>query len=443
MKPVPFTREIDVDDNDQRQGWQDDNTNQQGRFPEGDIRCFGETCVPSRDRIEKAMAPLLVLIAIVVSSVNASGGRPISIPLVPHHVQRRRLQLLGVSDIGDGNRGRRRRRDLRYLHEESDDVSDPDLNFHDGEVTEKVLNISETNHMQIASLFQGYGTHYADLWCGKPTPQRQTVIVDTGSGVTAFPCVGCDPDACGVPKYHLDPLFDPALSTSYHKLGCSECQRGSCDSNSECHIGMSYQEGSSWYAFEVTDSCYVGGLHDVALSGDAGRDDLDPFHAPAFSFPLTFGCQTKLTGLFKTQLADGIMGMDHAEAAFWYQASNKLGLPRKFSLCFSRSPTASRQGTNAGAMTIGGTDSRLHGSEMVYSSVSAGGGFYDVTIRQVYMRQGGGESAAYDAEAKIVPLLSSPTSGIVDSGTTELRIVNHISIARTLSPFTSLRSHLQ
>ena len=34
---------------------------------------------------------------------------------------------------------------------------------------------------QISSLYQGYGTHYVDLWCGTPA-QRQTVIVDTGSG---------------------------------------------------------------------------------------------------------------------------------------------------------------------------------------------------------------------------------------------------------------------
>lgn len=33
-----------------------------------------------------------------------------------------------------------------------------------------------------AQLYQGYGTHYVDLWCGTP-PQRQTVIVDTGSGM--------------------------------------------------------------------------------------------------------------------------------------------------------------------------------------------------------------------------------------------------------------------
>jgi hypothetical protein len=68
---------------------------------------------------------------------------------------------------------------------------------------------------------------------------------------------------------------------------------------------------------------------------------------------------------------------------------------------------------------MGGTDPRLHGTDMVYSSVGEGSGFYDVTVRQIYLRQGGGESAAYDAQAKVVPLLSSETSGIVDSGTTD------------------------
>jgi len=36
-------------------------------------------------------------------------------------------------------------------------------------------------------LFQGMGTHYADVWVGTP-PQRQSVIIDTGSSSTAFPC---------------------------------------------------------------------------------------------------------------------------------------------------------------------------------------------------------------------------------------------------------------
>ena len=34
------------------------------------------------------------------------------------------------------------------------------------------------------------GVHYAYIWVGTPA-QRVTVIVDTGSHHTAFPCVGC------------------------------------------------------------------------------------------------------------------------------------------------------------------------------------------------------------------------------------------------------------
>jgi hypothetical protein len=39
-------------------------------------------------------------------------------------------------------------------------------------------------------LSQGYGTHYVHLWVGSPTPQRQSVIVDTGSHFTGFPVKG-------------------------------------------------------------------------------------------------------------------------------------------------------------------------------------------------------------------------------------------------------------
>jgi len=82
---------------------------------------------------------------------------------------------------------------------------------------------------------------------------------------------------------------------------------------------MSYQEGSSWTAFEARDNCYVGGPHGMPLDlpGDANGGaapkndvdkngestaDLDPMLASTHAFPLVFGCQTKLTGLFKTQV---------------------------------------------------------------------------------------------------------------------------------------------
>lgn len=39
-------------------------------------------------------------------------------------------------------------------------------------------------------LHAGYGTHYSYFYVGTP-PQRVSVIVDTGSHWTAFPCDGC------------------------------------------------------------------------------------------------------------------------------------------------------------------------------------------------------------------------------------------------------------
>jgi hypothetical protein len=46
----------------------------------------------------------------------------------------------------------------------------------------------QLSQYQAVPLSQGYGTHFASVWVGSPTPQRKTVIVDTGSHYTAFPC---------------------------------------------------------------------------------------------------------------------------------------------------------------------------------------------------------------------------------------------------------------
>ena len=146
--------------------------------------------------------------------------------------------------------------------------------------------------LQVGALYQGYGTHYVDLWVGTPG-QRQTLIVDTGSGVTAFPCSACSD--CGK-GHHVDKNFDESKSSSYQKVRCGSCTRGTCSGSSDCKIGMSYQEGSSWSAFEARDLAYIGGPHDHALTvDDQGKEDIDPNHAFAFSFPMVFGCQTRLT----------------------------------------------------------------------------------------------------------------------------------------------------
>jgi hypothetical protein len=86
-------------------------------------------------------------------------GGSITFPLIPHHVQRSRRGLTNTED-DDLDAGRNNDRHRRRRRREEELSSDP---------------------KQMSALYQGYGTHYADLWVGSP-PQRQTVIVDTGSG---------------------------------------------------------------------------------------------------------------------------------------------------------------------------------------------------------------------------------------------------------------------
>jgi len=321
------------------------------------------------------------------SSSTASGPKKTHVlPLIPHHEQRRRM-------LEEESSGRRLEAD------------------------------------QIAALYHGFGTHYIDLWCGTP-PQRQTVIVDTGSGVTAFPCSGCKD--CGAPKYHIDGYFVEADSSTFEKVACDSCQRGTCKQGEDrCDISMSYQEGSSWHAYEAIDSCYVGGPHNAPLvQVDADTSDWNPNHASAFSTRLTFGCQDRLTGLFKTQLADGIMGMEGAATSYWKQLyKNGQIETQQFALCFSRPTETSREGTVAGAMTLGGVDPRLDDTPLVYSTGASGrGGFFGVKVRHIYLRTGhdGNDSAKY-TDIKTENLDVPTGSFIVDSGTTDTYLNKRIS----------------
>eukprot|EP00978_Attheya_sp_CCMP212_P013518 scaffold33965_cov51-Attheya_sp.AAC.2 len=331
---------------------------------------------------------------------NADGV--ISFPLIPHHVHRERTRRELGKEIPE-----RRRLPGRQL---------------DGSPA-----------IQVGALYQGYGTHYVDLWVGTP-PQRQTVIVDTGSGSTAFPCSGCRD--CGGQTdamFHTDLYFMEDNSDSFQKMECDACFKGHCGSlngmQKVCSFGMSYQEGSSWSAYEGRDLSYIGGPHDMALSRIAsGTEPGDnPLHASAFSFELKFGCQVQLKGLFRTQLADGIMGMENVNESFWKQMfDRKMIKEKKFSLCFSRHDSVERDGTESGAMTMGGTDTRLHSSPMLYAKNTKDTGMYTIHVRKMYLRENGGLSATPDkGKNQVTHLLDvdekkiNGNGIILDSGTTD------------------------
>ena len=65
-----------------------------------------------------------------------------------------------------------------------------------------------------------------------------------------------------------------------------------------------------WNAYEGQDVTYVGGMHEnsVARNKEDGTKiggsihGEDPMNAADYQFDMVFGCQTRITGLFKTQL---------------------------------------------------------------------------------------------------------------------------------------------
>mmetsp|Transcript_2854 Transcript_2854/g.5342 ORF Transcript_2854/g.5342 Transcript_2854/m.5342 type:complete len:627 (+) Transcript_2854:292-2172(+) len=350
-------------------------------------------------------------------------------------------------------------------------------------------------------LYQGFGTHYVDLWVGTPHPQRQTVIVDTGSGITSFPCEPCND--CGY-GYHTDKDYRITESTSFSYQTCGHCSIGKCknrsspssSSSSTCEISVSYSEGSKWKAYEARDVVYIGGSHDQEgqdrmrqlthsqhgmdnsnqtnanvsgnlrlthketkimeedfrkkakeveeayqkLQREKEREQRNHHVASAkdFSFELKFGCQYMITGLFKTQLADGIMGMENSDKAFWKQMYDAGVISSEsFSLCFSQAEVASRNGTDAGVMTLGGSNTNLHQSPMVYAEHVDLDGWYGVYVNAMYLKYNDEEDVdnngnqgnnnrhqKHDKKSKLVKIdldiekLNS--EGIlVDSGTTD------------------------
>ena len=153
---------------------------------------------------------------------------------------------------------------------------------------ERVLQSATASSLQVTPLFQGIGTHYSEVWVGTP-PQRQSVIVDTGSHYTAFPCTGCN--KCG-DSYHTNLYFSPTASSTFEKMACHACEIGTCRSE-RCEFSQSYTEGSSWHAYSSTDVFWCG--RDL-------NDDVNNEFKDDFSIEFMFGCQYSETGLFETQV---------------------------------------------------------------------------------------------------------------------------------------------
>lgn len=240
-------------------------------------------------------------------------------------------------------------------------------------------------------LYRGYGTHFVYVYVGTPR-QRVSVIVDTGSHHTAFPCIGCS--QCGD---HTDLYFNPKASSSIVIPKCG---------GKNCVFSQSYTEGSMWTAYRVRDRFFIGG-ETVEMASGAEKHDVE----------FTFGCQTKETGLFRTQMENGIMGLS-ADAKTLpntlYQAN--MTTTNCFALCFL--PTG-------GVMSLGGSHPALKQGKMGYAQMIKKSGYFTVRVLSMYLRQAG-ESELHELKVPMAKL-NSGKGVIVDSGTTDTYLPSAIS----------------
>mmetsp|Transcript_41390 Transcript_41390/g.79304 ORF Transcript_41390/g.79304 Transcript_41390/m.79304 type:complete len:547 (-) Transcript_41390:36-1676(-) len=145
------------------------------------------------------------------------------------------------------------------------------------------------NKIQSARLYgniDDFAYYFVDLQVGTP-PQRVSVILDTGSGIHAFPCAGCG--HCGK---HIDPAFDFSKSTTAAWIGCAQGQcTSSCDKG-HCSYHQGYTEGSSIRGYWFNDYVRLG--------------DSIQRNPPVMT---KMGCHQNEDNLFYTQKANGIVGV--------------------------------------------------------------------------------------------------------------------------------------
>lgn len=215
----------------------------------------------------------------------------------------------------------------------------------------------------VLPLHEEDGTVHLHAWFGGK--QKFSLIVDTGSHLTALACDSCRQDRCSHGEYTHN-YYRETFSTLWSD--CDSCQNPRSDCNEEglCQFTQAYSEGSQWTAVEVTDLLILG------TNSSEHLPQLLPY-----SFLFTLGCQTQLKGLFQTQYADGILGVEpHSESIFQIMAQQGI-LPRSsFSMCLGPG--------GDGLMGLGGPLTRYHLNEMQFFEYDTTDKYYYFDVRKVW-----------------------------------------------------------
>lgn len=130
-----------------------------------------------------------------------------------------------------------------------------------------------------------YAYYFVSILVGTP-PQRQSVILDSGSSLLGFVCHNCK--SCG--KGHLDPgfVFEKSSTASWLPCRSPDCVSGQCHGagGGTCSYHQGYSEGSALEGSYFSDWVALGEVHSK-----------NPF--VRFSH---LGCHTKETNLFLQQV---------------------------------------------------------------------------------------------------------------------------------------------
>ena len=171
--------------------------------------------------------------------------------------------------------------------------------------------------------------YYVDVLVGDPlNPSKQSLIIDTGSTLTAFPWSNTWTHW----GKHINPQFDILQSKSAEIIRW-DSKQWACGSQNQCLFKQSYNEGSSYQGFFVKDS----------FQFDTGEKNNN-------FIKFTFGWVTHETNLFFNQAANGILGLgrrthiNNAEPVYYELKRQGYIESLVFSLWFSR---------NGGKLNIG------------------------------------------------------------------------------------------
>jgi hypothetical protein len=247
------------------------------------------------------------------------------------------------------------------------------------------------------------GTHHVTAWMGEP-PQAQTLIVDTGSRLTATACEPCS--QCGTTHAHPFPHLDPQRSSTLRYTQCGSCLLSGfqeCAAEQKCGINQRYTEGSSWTAVEVSDTFVLGGPEISSLE-----------QYVSFTIIFAFGCQQKVRGLFRTQYANGILGLERSDLSLIKRLWKENVIPREsFSLCMT---------PFEGYIGLGGPLRDKHTESMKYTPFTSTQSWYAVHVVRVFV---GDECLTSNdqhdtvVEHSLVEAFAEGKGTILDSGTTD------------------------